>query len=78
MRTGTCLVLMLACSDDDNDIEWMHLYYMNKLGMLRIPYPKIIQIWKENLNTGIWAANRQDRKLMDEGVIPPATGAPLW
>ena len=65
-----------ARSDDDNDIEWMHIYYMDKLRMLEIPYPRIVEIWKADMNTGIWAANRAARKLMDEGVVPPATGDP--
>ena len=28
------------------------------------------------MNRGLWAANRQARKLMDEGIIPPETASP--
>jgi hypothetical protein len=65
-----------AKTDDDNDFEWTHLYFMDKEGVLKIPYPRIVEIWKANMNSGIWVANRQARALMDKGVVPPATGSP--
>lgn len=65
-----------ARSDDDNDFEWTHLYFMNREGVLKIPYPRLVEIWKSNMNTGIWCANEQARKLMDKGVIPPGTADP--
>jgi len=65
-----------AKSDDDNDIEWMHAYYMDKYGVLKIPYSRIVEIWKANMNTRIWCANLAARKLMDEGLVPPDTGDP--
>lgn len=64
------------CSDDDNDFELTHLYYMDKLHVLKIPYDEIVGIWKTNINTGVWCANLEARKLMDKGVVPPATGDP--
>ncbi len=64
-----------ARSDDDNDFEWTHLWFMDGEGVLKLPYPRIVEIWKANMNQGLWAANRCARKLMDEGVVPPETGS---
>ena len=65
-----------ARSDDDNDFEWTHLWFMDKEGSLKLGYPRIVEIWRANMNRGLWAANRQARKLMDEGIIPPETASP--
>ena len=65
-----------ARSDDDNDFEWTHLWFMDKEGTLKLGCPRIVEIWKANMNRGLWAANRQARKLMDEGVVPPETANP--
>ncbi len=65
-----------ARSDDDNDFEWTHLWFMNKEGALKIPYPRIVEIWKANMNRGLWCANREARKLMDQGALPPETANP--
>jgi hypothetical protein len=64
-----------ARSDDDNDFEWTHLWFMDKEGVLKLPYPRIVEIWRANMNQGIWVANRKARELMEEGVIPPETGS---
>ena len=64
-----------ARSDDDNDFEWPHLYFMDKEGTLKLPYPRIVEIWKANMNSGIWVANKKARALMDQGVVPPETGS---
>jgi hypothetical protein len=64
-----------ARSDDDNDFEWTHLFFMDQEGVLKLPYPRIVEIWKANMNTGIWVANKQARELMDQGVVPPETGS---
>ena len=64
-----------ARSDDDNDFEWTHLWFMDKEGTIKIPYTRIVEIWKANMNTGIWSANKRARELMDEGVVPPETGS---
>lgn len=65
-----------ARSDDDNDFEWTHLFFMDREGVLKIPYPRLVEIWKTNMNTGIWCANLQARKLMDKGIVPPGTANP--
>jgi hypothetical protein len=65
-----------ARTDDDNDFEWTHLYYMDKEGSIKIPYPRLVEIWKANMNTGLWCANLQSRTLMNEGVVPPETANP--
>jgi len=64
-----------ARTDDDNDFELTHLYFMDKENDLKLSYPRIVEIWKANMNTGIWVANKNARDLMDKGFIPPATGA---
>lgn len=64
-----------ARTDDDNDFEWTHLWFMDTEGVIKLPYPRIVEIWKANMNQGIWVANKQARKLMDEGVVPPETGS---
>jgi hypothetical protein len=65
-----------ARTDDDNDFEWTHLYFMDREGVMKIPYPRIVEIWKANMNRGLWCANREARKLMDQGVTPPDTAEP--
>lgn len=63
-----------ARSDDDNDFEWTHLYFMDKESLIKLPYPRIAEIWKANMNSGIWVANKKARELMEQGVMPPETG----
>jgi hypothetical protein len=63
-----------ARSDDDNDFEWTHLWYMDRERVFKLPYPRVVGIWKENMNTGLWVANKRARELMDQGVMPPETG----
>lgn len=65
-----------ARSDDDNDFELPHLYFMDKKNIIKLPYTRIVEIWKANMNSGIWVANKNARDLMDKGLIPPATGDP--
>lgn len=62
-----------ARSDDDNDFEWTHLWFMEKKASLKIPYAEIVEIWKANMNQGIWVANKRARELMDKGLLPPQT-----
>ena len=64
-----------ARSDDDNDFEWTHLWFMDREGILKLPYPRLVAIWKTNMNQGTWVANRRARELMDQGVVPPETGS---
>ncbi len=65
-----------ARTDDDNDFELTHLYFMDKEKTIKLAYPLIVDIWKANMNSGIWVANKRARDLMDQGIIPPATGDP--
>jgi hypothetical protein len=65
-----------ARSDDDNDFEWTHLYFMDHEDTIKIPYPRLVAIWKANMNRGIWCANARSRELMNEGVMPPNTADP--
>src|SRR5512139_2000879 len=64
-----------ARSDDDNDFEWTHLWHMDKEGVLKLPYRRLVESWKANMNEGIWVANKRARELMDQGMVPPATGS---
>lgn len=63
-----------ARTDDDNDFEWTHLWFMDREDVLLLPYPRLVEIWKANMNAGIWVANKKARELMDAGVVPPETG----
>ena len=63
-----------AWSDDDTDIEFVTLHAVEKYG-LDITYEEIAEAWKRHINRRIWVANRTARTLMDEGLIPPATGS---
>lgn len=65
-----------ARTDDDNDFELTHIFFMDKENVLKLPYKRIVEIWKANMNTGIWVANKRARDLMNEGIVPPATGDP--
>ena len=64
-----------ARTDDDNDFEWTHLWFMDREGVIKLPYSRIVAIWRANMNKGIWVANKKARELMDQGVVPPATGS---
>jgi hypothetical protein len=48
---------------------------MDREGLIKLSYPRLVEIWKANMNTGIWVANKKARDLMDEGVVPPETGS---
>lgn len=63
-------------TDDDTDIEWVHIHEMDRSGVLKIPYPRIRELWLANMNRGVWMANKQARKLMAKGMLPPETGKP--
>jgi ADP-ribosylglycohydrolase len=63
-----------AWSDDDTDIEFVTLHAVEKHG-LDIDYREITEMWKRHINRKIWVANRTARALMDEGLLPPATGS---
>ena len=62
-----------AFSDDDTDIELVILYGVERFG-LDITYPEITEMWKKHINRKIWVANRTARNLMEQGLVPPATG----
>lgn len=64
-----------AVTDDDTDIEWLYVYYMQKDGVLLLPYPRIEEIWKAHLNDWIWSSNRYARSLMELGIPAPLTGS---
>ena len=62
-----------AWTDDDTDIEFVTLHAVEKYG-LDITHAEIGESWKRHINRRIWVANRTARDLMDEGLLPPATG----
>ncbi|MCB1123841.1 MAG: ADP-ribosylglycohydrolase family protein, partial [Verrucomicrobiae bacterium] len=63
-----------AWSDDDTDIEFVTLHALEKYG-LDLNYAEITEMWKQHINRFIWSASRKARDLMEEGMLPPATGA---
>ena len=67
-------------SDDDTDIEYMyqHLLYTNGISILsaeqiRDGWLKHIILEEENF---LWVSNQKAFDLMNEGILPPATGSP--
>jgi ADP-ribosylglycohydrolase len=63
-----------AWTDDDTDIEWVYLAEMQKTGELFVPPGRIAELWRANMNSGIWCANLYARHLLDLGIEPPLTG----
>jgi hypothetical protein len=63
-----------AWTDDDTDIEWVYLAEIQKTGKLYVPPARIAELWRANMNTGIWCANLYARQLLDLGVEPPLCG----
>lgn len=62
-------------TDDDTHVEWLDLHIMETYGV-DPTYEQIRDEWVDHLNNDIWVATLQARQLMDEGVLPPETGAP--
>jgi len=65
-------------TDDDTDIEWVHIDAIDKGAPLKIPYPQVRQLWLANMHAGIWVSNLNVRGLMQRGLIPPATSSPAF
>lgn len=69
-----------AYTDDDTDIEFVTLHAVKEHG-LDLSYPQIRDAWVKyvhihvNGNDALWFANKVARQLMDQGVLPPATGS---
>jgi len=63
-----------AWTDDDTDIEWVYLAEMAATGELQVPPARLAELWRSNINTGIWCANLYARQLLDLGIEPPLTG----
>lgn len=61
-------------TDDDTHVEWLDLHILETYG-LDPSYEEIRDEWVDHLNGDIWVATRKARDLMDEGVLPPATGS---
>ena len=61
-------------TDDDTAIEWVILHILETHG-LDPTYELIRDEWVDHLNHDIWVATLRARQLMDEGVLPPATGS---
>ncbi|MBN2000997.1 ADP-ribosylglycohydrolase family protein [candidate division KSB1 bacterium] len=63
-----------AFTDDDTDIEFVHIYTMAKTGEIILPYQQIRDLWIENISEYIWCSNRYARNMMEIGFEPPNTG----
>ncbi|MEN0050360.1 MAG: ADP-ribosylglycohydrolase family protein, partial [Bacteroidota bacterium] len=69
-------------ADDDTDIEYMyqHLLYTHQTSQLtpeqiRTGWLKHIKKEEENY---LWVSNQKAFDLMQEGILPPATGSPKY
>jgi hypothetical protein len=63
-----------ARTDDDTDIEWVYISEMARTKTLALPPARIAELWRANMNKGIWCANQYARNLLDLGIEPPLTG----
>lgn len=63
-----------AWSDDDSDIEFVYLHAVEEHG-LDLSYAEAAEAWKRSINRFVWSANGEARRLMGEGLVPPATGS---
>lgn len=63
-----------ARTDDDTDIEWMYIYYMDQQKELYLNKDSIPGIWKKHINYKVWASNLTARWLMEMGFMPYETG----
>ncbi|MBV8878857.1 MAG: ADP-ribosylglycohydrolase family protein [Planctomycetaceae bacterium] len=63
-----------AWTDDDTDIEWVYLVEMERSKELYLPASRIGELWRANMNGGIWCANLYARQLLDLGIDPPLCG----
>ncbi len=61
-------------TDDDTHVEYVDLHILEEFG-LAPTYEQVRDEWVLHLNNDIWVATRVARDLMDEGVVPPATGS---
>lgn len=61
-------------TDDDTHVEWLDLHIMETHG-IDPSYEQVTAEWVDHLNGDIWVSTLRARELMDEGVIPPATGS---
>lgn len=61
-------------TDDDTLVEWVSIHILEAHGLWP-SYEEIRDEWVAHLNNDIWWANRRARDLMDQGVVPPATGS---
>ncbi|MEL7156574.1 MAG: ADP-ribosylglycohydrolase family protein, partial [Actinomycetota bacterium] len=60
--------------DDDTHVEWLDLHILETHG-LDPTAEEIRDEWVDHLNHDIWVATRRARDLMDDGLLPPETGA---
>jgi hypothetical protein len=65
-------------TDDDTDIEWVHIFQMQKKDTLFLSPDQIVEAWKENMNKKVYASAYYIRQLMDIGIKPPQTGYQLF
>lgn len=61
-------------TDDDTHVEYVDLHILETYGV-NPTYSQVRDEWVDHLNNDIWVATRAARDLMDDGVLPPETGA---
>ncbi|KPL09074.1 MAG: hypothetical protein AMS26_23335, partial [Bacteroides sp. SM23_62] len=65
-------------TDDDTDIEWVHIYHMQKFDTLFLSPHQIVEVWKKHMNKKVYASSYYVRQLMDIGFCPPRTGQQIY
>jgi hypothetical protein len=63
-----------AFTDDDTDIEFVYIWYMNQEDEIQLPYDRIYELWMEHIKEHIWCSNEYARSMMQIGFKPPYTG----
>jgi len=63
-----------AYTDDDTDIEWTYIIYMEKEDTLFLPDSSITHLWLKHFDRDIYSSNYYARELMKTGLSPRLTG----
>ncbi|UCF36027.1 MAG: ADP-ribosylglycohydrolase family protein [Acidobacteriota bacterium] len=63
-----------AFTDDDTDIEFVYIWYMNQEDEIQLPYDRVYELWIDHIKEHIWCSNEYARRLMEIGFKPPNTG----
>lgn len=65
-------------ADDNTDVEYVYLHLMSQRARQDLTPTEIVAGWQRHMNPAyIWVSNLEAYSLMNRGVFPPMTGAPV-